>query len=123
MENLEAGGNEMTQNNIENVKFEEAKMLVQELNSIATFNKNISLVVSIGLDSKEEFTTISSASGNRESLLRLYINFTEALINLLMQEHNCECNLLAIVDSAAKGAKIGYDNFKINEKGQTNENN
>lgn len=123
MENLKTGGNEMTQNNIENVKFEEAKMLVQELNSIATFNKNISLVVSVGLDSEEEFTSISAASGNRESLLTLYSNFTESLINILMQEHNCECNLLAIVDSAAKGAKIGYNNFKINEKEQTNENN
>ncbi|EMK1125857.1 TPA: hypothetical protein RD852_000706 [Listeria monocytogenes] len=123
MENLEGGGNEMTQNNIENVKFEEAKMLVQELNSIAAFNKNISLVVSVGLDSEEEFTTISSAGGNSESLLRLYINFTEALTNLLMQEHNCECNILAVVDSAATGAKTGYENFKINEKEQTNENN
>ncbi|HFL0606092.1 TPA: hypothetical protein ACGX6L_002171 [Listeria monocytogenes] len=113
----------MTKKSIEEVKFEEAKTLVQELNSIATFNKNISLVVSVGIDSEEEFTTISSASGNRESLLTLYSNFTESLINMLMQEHNCECNILAIVDSAAKGAKIGYENFKINEKEQTNENN
>lgn len=113
----------MTQNNIENVKFEEAKMLVQELNSIAAFNKNISLVVSVGLESEEEFISISSAGGNRESLLTLYRNFTEALVNILMQEHNCECNLLAIADSAATGAKTGYENFKINEKEQTNENN
>ncbi|EJQ3348631.1 hypothetical protein ACY4RH_000536 [Listeria monocytogenes] len=113
----------MTQTSIEEVKFEEAKKLVQELISIGTFNKNISIVASVGLNSAEELTSVSAASGSRKSLLMLYSSFTEALVKILMEDHNCECNIFALVESAAEGATKGYNDFKKKEKEKIDENN
>ncbi|QDA74597.1 hypothetical protein EOT00_06450 [Listeria seeligeri] len=53
----------MTQKSIEEVKFEEAKKLVAEIQTIATFNENITCAVNISFNDGKGVHSASSALG------------------------------------------------------------
>ncbi|WP_228471965.1 hypothetical protein [Listeria welshimeri] len=113
----------MIQKSIEEVKFEEAKKLIAELQSIATFNENITCVVNVSFNDGKGVHSASSAIGGKSELLKMYGDIAEAIVYEFMKGHNCACNVNETIEHAIEGAINGFKHFKHETKEKTDENN
>ncbi|MBC1824192.1 hypothetical protein [Listeria seeligeri] len=113
----------MTQKSIEEVKFEEAKKLVEELQVIATFNENITCAVNISFNDGKGVHSASSALGGKSELLKMYGDIAEAIVYEFMKDHDCICNVNETIEHAIEGAVNGFKKFKQEAKEKSDENN
>lgn len=123
MENLKTGGNEMTKKSIEEVKFEEAEKLADELHAIAMFNENITCLVNVSYNEEKNVNTTTFVAGKKNALLAMYEEITETLVYELMKGHDCMSNVVSVSEAAMDGTMAGFKKFKQEAKEQTNENN
>ncbi|EOW3720572.1 hypothetical protein ACPXNX_001641 [Listeria monocytogenes] len=113
----------MTQKSIEEVKFEEAKKLVVELQAIATFNENITCAVNVSFHDSTGVNSATFAAGKKMDLLTMYEEIAETLAYEFMKNHDCSCNIFGLTQAANEGALNGYNKFKQEAKEKTDENN
>ncbi|ECQ6721795.1 hypothetical protein ACY2FX_000569 [Listeria monocytogenes] len=113
----------MTQKSIEEVKFEEAKKLITELQAIATFNESITCTVNVSFNDGKGIHSASSAIGGKSELLKMYGDIAEAIVYEFMKDHDCVCNVNETIEHAIEGALNGFQNFKQDAKEKTDENN
>ncbi|HAC0715707.1 hypothetical protein [Listeria seeligeri] len=113
----------MTQKSIEEVKFEEAKKLVAEIQTIATFNENITCAVNISFNDGKGVHSASSAIGEKSELLKMYGDIAEAIVYEFMKDHDCICNVNETIEHAIEGAVNGFKKFKQEAKEKSDENN
>ncbi|EAF5461949.1 hypothetical protein CPC87_07030 [Listeria monocytogenes] len=113
----------MTQKSIEEVKFEEAKKLIADLQAIATFNENITCAVNVSFDDGHGIHSASSAIGGKNELLKMYGDIAEAIVYEFMKDHNCACNVNETIEHAIEGAINGFKHFKQEAKEKTDEDN
>ncbi|MBC2100598.1 hypothetical protein [Listeria booriae] len=93
---------------IEEVKFEEAKTLVHQLQDIAIFNKNIKVVAIVtNIVDEKNSPTITTINGDQESLIQLYAHLTVDLTSRLFEDHTCPCIPETIEEAAQKGISMG----------------
>lgn len=93
---------------IEQIKFNEAKALVEQLKDIAMFNENIKLIaIVVNKAEEEEVEAITTAKGDRESLTELYANLTATLTSTLYEDHTCPCVPANLEKAAKTGISIG----------------
>lgn len=123
MENLKTGGNEMTKKSIEEVKFEEAEKLADELHAIAMFNENITCLVNVSYNEEESVNSTTFVAGKKNALLAMYEEITEHLVYELMKGHDCMSNVVSILEAGKDGTMNGFNKFKQEAKEKSDENN
>ncbi|EAC4247953.1 hypothetical protein V8L40_002656 [Listeria monocytogenes] len=104
----------MTKKSIEEVKFEEAEKLADELHAIAMFNENITCLVNVSYNEEESINTTTFVAGKKNALLAMYE---------LMKGHDCMSNVVSILEAGKDGTMAGFNKFTKEAKEQTNENN
>ncbi|MBC6312009.1 hypothetical protein [Listeria immobilis] len=113
----------MTREYIEQQASKEARELVAKLNHLAFCNEHITCTVVLGFKRDERLISETSAVGSREELLEMFHDIARALVYEFMHEHDCDCQIDAMVKSAIRGSVEGYNKFKTEAKEQADENN
>ncbi|EGQ0536768.1 hypothetical protein ACVTNE_000496 [Listeria monocytogenes] len=113
----------MTQKSIEEVKFEEAKKLIADLQAIATFNENITCAVNVSFHDGAVVNSATFVAGEKEDLLSMYEDIAETLVYEFMKNNDSSYYVFGLTEAAKEGALNGYNKFKQEAKENTDENN
>ncbi|HAO6121869.1 TPA: hypothetical protein IQB15_002275 [Listeria monocytogenes] len=113
----------MTKKSIEEVKFEEAEKLADELHAIAMFNENITCLVNVSYNEEKNVNTTTFVAGKKNALLAMYEEITETLVYELMKGHDCMSNVVSILEAGKDGTMNGFNKFKQEAKEKSDENN